>query len=477
MRVRAHDPDGNMGNPQSDGSIEYGNGSKVTHDQESGSITLHRGSGGTTTQFGRNDKHPDRPVYNSDNDSYSYADGTEVRAHDPEGHLGTPQADGSIEYSDGTRVTHDNRSGDTKFVMGDGSVSVHPGNSGGASAPEYNSENDSFVYSDGTQVKAHDRSGNMGTPQADGSVEYSDGTRVTHDNASGDTKFVMGDGSVQVHHRSGAGDTAPSYDGGRDTFVFGDGYSVRATDPSGQRGQVEADGSIRYSDGTRVSHDAESGDTKVEHADGHVTVRPGHASDDDSSSDSDSSADSSDSGDSSDSSDDSGSSDDSSDSSADDSSDTKSDTDSGSDDSGDSDSGDDDSSSDEARSGFEDGRGSDGGPRPSAASIVDDRVARMKGEKRDPESPEDGEPGNGGSAPDSVSQPGPDSGHGGSPLARPSAEGDQSPIGSVVVPTVKPRSSVGGGDCFKSSGCDDTPTGGFQLDPFDRDPVTNPGGN
>jgi len=48
---------------------------------------------------------------------------------------------------------------------------------------------------------------------------------------------------------------------------------------------------------------------------------------------------------------------------------------------------------------------------------------------------------------------------------------------NVVVPTVKSRSSVGGGDCFQREGCENAPTGDFRLDPFNRDPVTNPGGN
>ncbi len=176
-------------------------------------------------------------------------------------------------------------------------------------------------------------------------------------------------------------------------------------------------------------------------------------------------------------SDDSDNSSEDSDKGSDDNADSNDDSaDSGDDSNSDDDNGDDKGGSDEALNGFDSGGGSDGGPEAAAKTTVDDRVARMKGEKSDPESPEDSEPGNGGSAPGSVSQPGPDGGHRASPLARPSAEGHQ-PLVNVVVPTVKSRSSVGGGDCFRESGCDNAPTGDFRLDPFNRDPVTNPGGH
>ena len=60
-----------------------------------------------------------------------------------------------------------------------------------------------------------------------------------------------------------------------DTFFYSDGRQVRAVDPRGQSGEVQADGSIRYSDGTRVVHDAGSGDIKIERPDGTVRLDSG----------------------------------------------------------------------------------------------------------------------------------------------------------------------------------------------------------
>jgi len=203
--------------------------------------------------------------------AFVFSDGTSVRATDPSGQRGTVHSDGSISYSDGTRVTHDSESGDTKFVNSDGTATVHSG-----SGPQYDAsrgEHGAFVFSDGTSVRATDPSGKRGTVNPDGSISYSDGTRVTHDFESGDTKLVHPDGTATVHSGSG-----PQYDASRGehgAFVFSDGTSVRATDPSGKRGTVNPDGSISYSDGTRVTHDSESGDTKFVHPDGTSTVHSG----------------------------------------------------------------------------------------------------------------------------------------------------------------------------------------------------------
>jgi hypothetical protein len=62
-----------------------------------------------------------------------------------------------------------------------------------------------------------------------------------------------------------------------DAFVYPDGTRVRAVDPNGKAGTVQRDGSIRYSDGTVVSHDSASGDTKFSRGDGRVETIPGSA--------------------------------------------------------------------------------------------------------------------------------------------------------------------------------------------------------
>ena len=61
-----------------------------------------------------------------------------------------------------------------------------------------------------------------------------------------------------------------------DVFVYADGARVRAVDPQGHAGAVQSDGSIRWSDGTSLSHDPASGDTKITRADGSVAQSNSH---------------------------------------------------------------------------------------------------------------------------------------------------------------------------------------------------------
>lgn len=61
-----------------------------------------------------------------------------------------------------------------------------------------------------------------------------------------------------------------------DVFVYADGARVRAVDPQGHAGAVQSDGSIRWSDGTALSHDTASGDTKITRADGSVAQSNSH---------------------------------------------------------------------------------------------------------------------------------------------------------------------------------------------------------
>lgn len=198
-----------------------------------------------------------------DGDSFVYSDGTRVRATDPSGRDGTAGNDGTIRYADGTSYSYDGSSGVGTIRHADGSVSY-----AGPNAPRR--DGDSYVYGDGMRVRATDHNGRSGEVQKDGSILYSDGTRVSHDSRSGDTKIIHADGRVEV-----VTPNTPARDG--DVFVFGDGYRVRATDEEGRSGTVGTNGTISYPDGTRVSHDVASGDTKVVHADGRVDVHSGNA--------------------------------------------------------------------------------------------------------------------------------------------------------------------------------------------------------
>ena len=73
---------------------------------------------------------------------------------------------------------------------------------------------------------------------------------------------------------SAAGSNTPVLRG--NVFVFADGTQVRAADPAGRTGQVGSDGSIRWSDGTRVSHDITTGESRLERPDGSKEITNSH---------------------------------------------------------------------------------------------------------------------------------------------------------------------------------------------------------
>ncbi|PIY05284.1 MAG: hypothetical protein COZ20_03650 [Gallionellales bacterium CG_4_10_14_3_um_filter_54_96] len=403
---------------------------------------------GTSAHFGGGhvEHDPGDDKYNRSGDmqapdgSYSFTDSNgSTNIRHPDGSSEVWQSDGNYLETGPGMKTNATPDGGTEVIDPSGGVTAHFG--GGRiendpSADKFDGSGDmqapdgshSFTDSNGS-ITVRNTDGTSNVWQSDGSYLETGAGMKTNATPDGGTEVIDPSGGVTAHFGGGQSSTEQS-----EAKYIGGG-TVQEPDGDKHPGKKpQSDNSSSADD------DSDSGSS---------------ASSDDSSSDSDSSADSGD-----DNTDDDNSAD-SSDSSSDDSA------------SKDDDSSSDDGSSDEARAGFEGGSGSDGGPR--ATTVVDDRVARMKGEKRAPESPDDAEPGNGGAAPDSVSQPGPKGGHRGSPLARPSAAGHQSPVAGVVVSPVKSRAAVGGGDCFDSAGCDNAAVGGFKMDPLDRAPVTNPG--
>lgn len=83
------------------------------------------------------------------------------------------------------------------------------------------------------------------------------------------------DGQIRLGNtvvRAGIGNAAHSssirYDPDRNIYLFSDGAMIRATGPSGRRGTIVDNGSIRYSDGTIVRHDFTDHTTKIVHVNG-----------------------------------------------------------------------------------------------------------------------------------------------------------------------------------------------------------------
>jgi len=473
------------------GGVQYSNGD-IVRDENNGSKTTRYLDGSTET-FDRNGGTLNTrsgvkasPAADGGTDVYDSETGT--RGHFGGGRVEEEQGNakeigsGRVQLQDGSIVTNESN-GSTTYETPDGTTYTMQSdgnglitNSGVKTSPSADGGTD--VYDSETGTRGHFGGGRVEEEQGaakeigSGRVQLQDGSIVTNE-INGSTTYETPDGTTYTMQSDGNGlvtnpgiKTSPGVGGGTDVYDpqtgvsahFGGGESTR------EPGQAKyiGGGMVQEPDGRK--HKGEKPENTGSDTSDDRTSSDGGASSSDDNSDSDSST----------SSNDDNSSDDKSDSDSDDTSDSNSDDTTSKDDDTSDDNGDDGSASDEARAGFVDG--SDGSPEPAAKSTVDDRVARMKGEKRDPESPDDSEPGNRGSAPDSVSQPSFGGGRRGSPLARPSADGHQSPIGNIVTPTVKSRSSVGGGDCFKGDGCGDIPTGGSQLDPLNRDPVTNPGG-
>lgn len=114
-------------------------------------------------------------------------------------------------------------------------------------------QTDYFTLPNGQKVRTTDPNGGRGKVNADGSVTYPDGTTVG----------VGANDNTVVRRADGSTSSQPP----PDTFELPNGQQVRATDPSGQRGKQNADGSVTYPDGTTVGMGSK-GETVVTRPDG-----------------------------------------------------------------------------------------------------------------------------------------------------------------------------------------------------------------
>ena len=192
-------------------------------------------------------------------DNIIYRDGTRVRALDPAGRPGRINADGSVTYTDGTRIAHNSVTGDTTITRPDGRIART-----NVRTPDLHGGD--YVWNDGMRTSATDRSGGVGKVNGDGSISYPDGTRVSHDPRTGLTQIVHGDGRVSNSRWSGARrDDSGSWN-------WNDGASAPGADPGGGVGSATDDGWVRYPDGTLISHDTGTGETKYVRSDGSVHI-------------------------------------------------------------------------------------------------------------------------------------------------------------------------------------------------------------
>lgn len=230
------------------------------------------------------------PKLRTDGD-YQFADGTRVAGRDPSGNRGKVNDDGSIVYSDGTVIRHDTRTGSTTITRPDGSSETRvlgPHGSGVQSQPPQRERDGTIRFADGTRVAGRDPQGGAARIESDGSVSYADGTRVSHNSRTGVTTIQYADGTTVSRRGTGAGAERTIEDGssgvivqfgggavqnapasgpkkdGEGHYVFADGTKIPERDPAGNAGKINDDGSVSYSDGTTVRHDARSGTTTYE---------------------------------------------------------------------------------------------------------------------------------------------------------------------------------------------------------------------
>lgn len=128
-----------------------------------------------------------------------------------------------------------------------------------AAAPLIAAQTGDFItLPNGQKVRAAAPDGGRGKVNPDGSISYPDGTRVG----------VGADDSTVITRPDGSTSSSPP----PDSFELPNGQQVRATDPSGQRGKQNADGSVTYPDGTAVGM-GNKGETMITRPDGSSTGR------------------------------------------------------------------------------------------------------------------------------------------------------------------------------------------------------------
>lgn len=248
--------------------IRYPDGTFVS-DQEPGCLpgghdTTGGDDGSTPANLCSVDSRPHLPVVPSDiprrvGDNIIYRDGTRVRANDLQGRPGRINADGSVTYRDGTRIAHNSATGDTTITRPDGRTART-----NVRTPDLRGGD--YVWNDGMRTSATDPSGGAGIVQPNGTIIYPDGTRVSHDPRSGLTQIVRGDGSVSNSRWSGARrDDSGSWN-------WNDGATAPGSDPDGGMGETTDDGWVRYPDGTLISHNAGTGETKYVRSDGTIHI-------------------------------------------------------------------------------------------------------------------------------------------------------------------------------------------------------------
>lgn len=207
-------------------------------------------------------------------DSLVFRDGTRIRASTPDGRPAAIVAGGTVRYADGTTIMHNSDTHETAMINAAGTIVNSTGTMrrGGPARWTWqtarNDEEDSdwIRYPDGTTVSdalfecpepdsgAPDEAEESEAPEFSGSHFGGHGGRCAPGSAP---------------HRTVTPSDVPRRVG--DNIIYRDGTRVRALDPLGRPGRINADGSVTYPDGTRVAHNSDTGFTSITTPDGNVS--------------------------------------------------------------------------------------------------------------------------------------------------------------------------------------------------------------
>jgi hypothetical protein len=183
-RQAVADGGGGRGKVQSDGSVQYPDGTKVSHNPGTHDIVIHHPDG--TIHVSSMAGGPKLNKSSQGDEVFEFSDGTQVLARDQFGNRGTVTSNGHIRYADGTEVY--NVGGDVHIIHPDGREVIH--------------------HRDGS-VTVHDR-------QSGATIEFGDQGDSTHergrpkpaDSSSGTT-------NSRTNSDTGKSDTGGSSDTGK----------------------------------------------------------------------------------------------------------------------------------------------------------------------------------------------------------------------------------------------------------------------
>ncbi len=406
--------DGVTGKPNDAGGVDYSDGRSSHVDPATGDTVFSNPDGSEASRYTPATEGMGTTPDGKATETFVMPNGNHV-PREQGGGTGVPNDRGGVSYPDGSYTQYDSASGETVFFDNTGNEIDRSGSQ--QAFPSTTDDGGSvFVITNGQTVPRTGPEGQVGTPNANGGVDYEGGLSI---NPTGDGRTVV-TGSPNGNYIAVESSTDAS---GNATFDLGNGTSVPANSPAGDGRIVEGGAGVEYSDGTFVSVDAKTGETVIQYPGGSSEVLYGEHNKKDAAnyvyttsgeSSSGSSSDNS-SGTKKDSSDSSGSTG-KKDTSSDDDKDSKSkDDDKDSSDKGSDDKGDDKGSKDDGK-GSDDKEGADkniaadgdAGNAPAGKKTVDDALARKTGEKKQP---------------DSTAPPGCDEGRGGPPggVAEPGA--------------------------------------------------------